>query len=221
MDFAVRALNEKRRHLQEMVVERLQHSDLVRKVTRIMHCVQTHPVLFTLLGLVALVVLSPVLVISAILMAPLFFVLCSLMALLGGIFVVFLSFLSGFLFNFLLFAVTIAASCYIVYYIIQGAICRVQKLLTYIASCPSRMHHSLKSTLLKLCSELLDGISGDLGQRLRKGEEPKLVVKGQKESESSELEDIEPDYRDRECKLYEALVSRQYTGGDTFEPFPK
>ena len=217
MDFAVSTLKETRRRLQELM-ERLQHSDVASKLMSIMHYVENRPVLFTLLALIILVVLSPVLVISAVLMAPLFFVLCSLMAFLAGILIVFLSFLSGFLLNFLLFAVTVAASCYILYCIIRDLICRIRKLLVYIASFPSRIHHCLKSTLRELCSQLLDGISGDLAQRLHKGKEPKMDVKlGRRESESS-LEDIEPDYRDRESKLYDALVSRQYTGGDTFEP---
>ena len=218
MDFAVSALHEKQRRFQEML-KKLQHSYIARKLNSIVYTVQKHPFLFSLLGVIALVVLSPFIVFSAILMAPLFFVLCSFTAFLAGIFVVFLSFLSGFLLNFLLFAVTVAASCYILYRIIRDAICCVQKFLNCIASYPSRIIHCLKSRLHELCVQLLSGLSGNIGQRLRKGKEPRIEVKRHKETESSEVEDIEPDYRDRESKLYDALVSRQYTGGDTFEPF--
>ena len=65
------------------------------------------------------------------------------------------------------------------------------------------------------------GLSGDLAQRLpRKGKETRVYYKRYKESESSELEDIEPDYRDRETKLYDSLVRRQnVTGSDSFDPF--
>ena len=65
------------------------------------------------------------------------------------------------------------------------------------------MYQCLRSTLYELCSQLLDrgdGLSGDLGQRLEKGKAAKMDAEGHRESDSSELEDIEPDYRDRESK---------------------
>lgn len=48
----------------------------------------------------------------------------------------------------------------------------------------------------------------DSGYREKKNK-TRVSYKSYKESESSELEDIEPDYRDRETKLYDALVRRQ------------
>lgn len=219
IDFAVRTLGVRRRHLQE-TMEWFQHNDATRKLNSIVQYVRKHPVVFTLLGSITLGILTPILIISCILMAPFFVVVCSLMAFLGGILLVLLSFVFGFLVNFLLFAVAIAASCYLSYYIARDAICRARKLLFCFASCPSKMHHCLRSTLFELGSQLLEGISGDLGQRLQKGTAAKMDGKGHMESDSSELEDIEPDYRDRESKIYDALVGRQNTEGDTFQPFP-
>ena len=215
MDFAVRTLGVRRRRLQE-TTEWLQHNDATRKLISIVQYVRKHPIVFTLLGSITLGIFTPILIISCILMTPFFVVACSLMAFLGGIFLVLLSFVFGFLVNFLLFTVTVAASCYFSYYIVRDVICRARKLLFCIASCPSKMHHCLRSTLFELGSQLLDGISGDL----QKGTATKMDGKAHMESDSSELEDIEPDYRDRESKIYDALVSRQYTEGETFQPFP-
>lgn len=65
--------------------------------------------------------------------------------------------------------------------------------------------------LYELFSQLRDGLTGDFAQQRMSMEEC---------VDSSDLEDIEPDYRDGRDKLYEALLTRpQYTGRDTFEPF--
>lgn len=48
-----------------------------------------------------------------------------------------------------------------------------------------------------------------------------MVEEKHQESDASELEDLEPDYRDRESKLYDALVQRQNSREwEIFEPFP-
>ena len=130
-----------------------------------------------------------------------------------------------FLVNFLLFAVTVTTSCYILYRIVRDVIRRVQKLTTDLLSWRACARQRLNVRLRELSSHLPKGIPkglpGDFGQRLpRKGKETRVSYKSYKESESSELEDIEPDYRDRETKLYDALVRRQnITGSDTFDPF--
>ena len=222
MNYAVDAMNEGRRRFQE-TVEGLQK--MAVKLNSFISSVHKQPLLCFLLGVFALVVLLQLLVISALLMAPLFLVLCSMMPFLAGIFVVFLSFLSGFLVNFLLFAVTVTTSCYILYRIVRDVIRRVQKLTTDLLSWPACARQRLNVRLRELSSHLPKGISkglpGDFGQRLpRKGKETRVSYKSYKESESSELEDIEPDYRDRETKLYDALVRRQnIPGSDTFDPF--
>lgn len=69
-------------------------------------------------------------------------------------------------------------------------------------------------TLYELFSQLRDSSTGDIAQQRINMEE---CVDS---NNSSDLEDIEPDYRDGRDKLYEALLTRpQYTGRDTFEPF--
>lgn len=215
-------MNEGRRRFQE-TVEELQKTTV--KLSSFISSVHKQALLCFVLGVFALVVLFQLLVISALLMAPLFLVLCSMMPFLAGIFVVFLSFLSGFVVNFLLFAVTVTTSCYILYRIIRDAIRRVQKLITDLVSWPVCARQRLNVRLRELSSHLPKGItkglSGDFGQRLpRKGKETRIYYKRYKESESSELEDIEPDYRDRESKLYDALVRRQnITGSNIFDPF--
>lgn len=215
-------MNEGRRRFQE-TVEELQKTTV--KLSSFISSVHKQALLCFVLGVFALVVLFQLLVISALLMAPLFLVLCSMMPFLAGIFVVFLSFLSGFVVNVLLFAVTVTTSCYILYRIIRDAIRRVQKLITDLVSWPVCARQRLNVRLRELSSHLPKGItkglSGDFGQRLpRKGKETRIYYKRYKESESSELEDIEPDYRDRESKLYDALVRRQnITGSNTFDPF--
>lgn len=215
-------MNEGRRRFQE-TVEELQKTTV--KLSSFISSVHKQALPCFVLGVFALVVLFQLLVISALLMAPLFLVLCSMMPFLAGIFVVFLSFLSGFVVNFLLFAVTVTTSCYILYRIIRDAIRRVQKLITDLVSWPVCARQRLNVRLRELSSHLPKGItkglSGDFGQRLpRKGKETRIYYKRYKESESSELEDIEPDYRDRESKLYDALVRRQnITGSNTFDPF--
>lgn len=215
-------MNEGRRRFQE-TVEELQKTTV--KLSSFISSVHKQALPCFVLEVFALVVLFQLLVISALLMAPLFLVLCSMMPFLAGIFVVFLSFLSGFVVNFLLFAVTVTTSCYILYRIIRDAIRRVQKLITDLVSWPVCAQQRLNVRLRELSSHLpkgtTKGLSGDFGQRLpRKGKETRIYYKRYKESESSELEDIEPDYRDRESKLYDALVRRQnITGSNTFEPF--
>lgn len=215
-------MNEGRRRFQQ-TVEELQKTTV--KLSSFISSVHKQALLCFVLGVFALVVLFQLLVISALLMAPLFLVLCSMMPFLAGIFVVFLSFLSGFVVNFLLFAVTVTTSYYILYRIIRDAIRRVQKLITDLVSWPVCARQRLNVRLRELSSHLPKGItkglSGDFGQRLpRKGKETRIYYKRYKESESSELEDIEPDYRDRESKLYDALVRRQnITGSNTFDPF--
>ena len=215
-------MNEGRRRFQQ-TVEELQKTTV--KLSSFISSVHKQALPCFVLEVFALVVLFQLLVISALLMAPLFLVLCSMMPFLAGIFVVFLSFLSGFVVNVLLFAVTVTTSCYILYRIIRDAIRRVQKLITDLVSWPVCARQRLNVRLRELSSHLPKGItkglSGDFGQRLpRKGKETRIYYKRYKESESSELEDIEPDYRDRESKLYDALVRRQnITGSNTFDPF--
>ena len=69
-------------------------------------------------------------------------------------------------------------------------------------------------TLYELFSQLRDSSTGDIAQQRINMEE---CVDS---NNSSDLEDIEPDYRDGRDKSYEALLTRpQYTGRDTFEPF--
>lgn len=214
MDFAVRVLARSRRHFQE-TLKRPLHCNATRKLVSIVRFVQRHPVSFTLLGVIVVNVLLPVVIIS-----PLLFVLCSLMVFLGGIFIVSFSFLSGFLLSFLLLAFSIAATCYLLYCVVQESVCRLPKLFIFLASCPSRIRNCLTSALYELCSQLLDGISSDLGQLFNKRNEATTDAKRFSGSDSSEVEDIEPDYRDTESKLYDALVSRQFIEGDTFKPFP-
>lgn len=68
--------------------------------------------------------------------------------------------------------------------------------------------------LYELFSQLRDSFTGDFAQQRMNME--KCVDSGN----SSDLEDIEPDYRDGRDKLYEALLTRpQFTGRDTFESF--
>ena len=203
MNVVVTALHEKFHGLQEQV-ERLQHSDIVRRIKKIKRYIQKHAILFTVLGIIALLTLSPFLLILAVVMAPIFLLL-----------VVSSSFVFVFLFNFTVVAFAGAACCYILYCITWFAVKWIQTCLSYIASCPSRIYQYSKSRMCELFSQLLDGFTGDLAQQNVRNVEECIASSG-----SSELEDIEPDYRDGETKLYEALVSRpQYTGQDTFEPF--
>lgn len=208
MNMAVAASHEKLRSLQGQV-DRLRHSDAMRKIKKIKRYIQKHCICFTLLGIIALVALSPFLLILAVVMAPLFFLLlCSLMAFL----VIPFSFVFGFVFNCSLVVFTVAASCYLLYRITRLTIRLIHTCLTYIhdiASCPRIIYQYTKSSICELFSQL--GFTAA---------QQSINVQESDSDSNSELEDIEPDYRDREAKLYEALVSRpQFTGRDTFEPF--
>lgn len=203
MNVVVTALHDKFHSLQEQVA-RLQHSDIIRKIKKVKRYIQKHAILFTVLGIIALLTLSPFLVILAVVMAPMFLLL-----------VVSSSFVFVLLFNFAVVVFAGAASCYILYRITWFAIHCIQTCLSFVASCPSRIYQYFKVRMYELFSQLLDGFTGGLAQQ-----NVHNVEECSESNDSSELEDIEPDYRDRETKLYEALVSRpQYTGQDTFEPF--
>lgn len=205
----VTALHEKL-HSLHVQVERLQHSDTIRKIKKIKRFVQKHAILFTVLGIICLVALSPFLLILAVMAIPLVLVFCSFMAFL----IVSSSFVFGFLFNCAVVVFFGLLSCYIIYRFIRIAIDCIQACLTYIRSCPSKIYQYSKRRIYEFFSQLLDSFTCDLAQQRMKVEE---CVDS---NNSSELEDIEADYRDGQAKLYEALVTRpQYTGRDTFEPF--
>ena len=194
-------------HSLHVPVKWLQYSDTMRKIKKIKRFIQNHAFLFTVLGIICLVPWSPFLLILAVMAMPFIFVFCSLMAFLT----VSSSFVFGFLFNFAVVVFVGLACCYVIYRLIRIAI----DCMHYITSCPSKMYQYSKKRIYKLFSQLRDSFAGDLAQqRLNTVEE---CVDS---NNSSELEDIEPDYRDGQDKLYEALVTRpQYTGRDTFEPF--
>lgn len=198
----ITALPEKLHSLRVQVI-RLQHSDTTRKIKKIKRFVQNHTILFTMIGIICFVSLSPFLLILAIIATPLFLVFCSFMAFL----VVSASFLFGFFFNFAVVVFVGSASCYVVYRLMRIAI-------DYITTCPSTMYQHSKRRIDGLFSQLRDNLSVDTAQQhMNLGE----FVDS---NNSSELEDIEPDYRDRQDKLYETLVTRQQnTGVDMFEQF--
>ena len=209
-----RTVRETRRFLRQ-TVKCLQH-DATRKLIWIAQYAQKHPVLFILFGIIATPVLTP-LVFAFLLMTPAFIVVFFILTVLGGISVIFFSVLSAFIFIFSLPIVAVITLCCISYRTTRKSASRVQKLTIYVATTPSRMLYRLRTTLYEVCSQLLEGISSDLGQRLHEGKSAKLVDEKHRDSDANELEDLEPDYRDRESKLYEALVQREW---DTFEPFP-
>lgn len=202
MNAVVNALHDKLPSLLEQV-ERLQHSHIMRKIKKIKRYIPRHAMLFAVVGIIILLTLSPFLVVLSVLMVPMFLLLA-----------VSSSFVFIFLFNVTVVVFTGAASCYILYRIIWLANSRIQTCLTYIASCPWKLRQYCKTSMYELISQLLDGFTGDETQQNVRNVEEYI-----ESNHSSELEDIEPDYRDRETKLYEALVSRpQYSGQDTFRP---
>lgn len=188
-------------------VECLQHSDTMRTIKKIKRFLQNHTILFKVFGIICLVALSPFLLILAVVAIPLFLVCCSFVAFL----VVSSSFVFGFLFNFAVVVFVGAASCHVIYRLIRLAIGSIQACLNYMTSRPSNIYQYSMRRLYELFSQLRNGFTGDFAQQRMSMEEC---------VDSSELEDIEPDYRDGRDKLYEALLTRpQYTGRDTFEPF--
>ena len=205
----ITALREKLHSLRVQVI-RLQHSDTTRKIKKIKRFVQNHTILFTMLAIICLVALSPFLLILAIITTPLFLVFCSFMAFL----VVSASFLFGFFFNFAVVVFVGLASCYVVYRLMRIAIDYIKVCLNHITMCPSTMYQHSRRRIDGLFSQLRDNFNvGTAQQHMNLGE----FVDS---NNSSELEDIEPDYRDRQDKLYEILVTRQQnTGVDMFEQF--
>lgn len=186
-------------------VERLQLSDTMRKIKKIKRFVQNHAILFTVLGIICLVAFSLFLLILAVMAIPLMCVFCSFMAFL----VVSSSIVFGFLFNFAVVVFVGVASCYVIYRLIKIAVVYIQACLNYITSCQYSNRR-----IYELFSQLRESFTGELAQQRVNVEE---CVDS---NNSSELEDIEPDYRDGRDKLYDALLTRpQYTGRDTFEPF--
>lgn len=189
----------------------LQRNNTMRKIKQSKICLQKHAILITLLGVVGCVILSPFLLISVVVMAPLALLFCSVMALLTMSFL----FIFGFLLNCCLVMFGFVSSCYILYHICWLAIYRMQTYCTHIECSPSSLCHCLRAQMCQVLLQLLNSLSEDIPQQRKDGR------RYRRSSDSSELEDIEPDYRDRETKLYEALVnSPQKTGKDTFEPFP-
>lgn len=204
MNAVVNVLHDKLHSLQEQV-EWLQHSHIMKKTKKIKRYIPRHAMLFSFVGIIILLTLSPFLVVLTVLMAPVFLLL-----------VVSSSFVFLFLFNVAVVVLAGAVSCYILYRITWLAINRIQTCLTYIASCPWKIRQYCKTRMYELISQLLDGFTDDETQQNVHCVQEHNVIQF---NASSELEDIEPDYRDRETKLYEALVSRpEYTGQDTFEP---
>lgn len=205
----IAALREKLHSLLVQVI-RLQHSDTTRKIKKIKRFVQNHTILFTMLGIICLVALSPFLLILAVITTLLFLVFCSFMAFL----VVSASFVFGFFFNFAVVVFVGLASCYVVYRLIRIAIDYIKVCLNYINSCPSKMYQHSKRRIDQLFSQLRENFIVDTAQQHMN------LGNYVDSNNSSELEDIEPDYRDRQDKLYETLVTRQQnTGVDMFEQF--
>lgn len=199
----------------------LQHSGAARRFSCCVRYAQQHPVVLTLSGFIALPVLIPFLVFIFVLVVSALVVVFLILTSLAGIFIAFLSVLLCFLFIFSLPLFGVARFCQISYCTIREAACYVQNLFIYVASAPSRMLHRLRRTLYEICSQLLEGISCDLRETFQEGKPTEIVEEKHQESDASELEDLEPDYRDREIKLYDALVQKQYPKGwETFEPFP-
>lgn len=210
------------RRLAKQAEKWFQHSGAARRFSCCVKCAQQHPVVFTLSGFITLPVLIPFLVFTFFLTVSALVVVSLILTALAGIFVTFLSVLLCFLFIFSLPLFAVVKFCHISYCTTRKAACYVvQNLFIYVASAPSRMLHRLRRKLYEICSQLLEGISCDLRQRLQEGKSTEMVEEKHQESDASELEDLEPDYRDRESKLYDALVQRQNSREwETFEPFP-
>lgn len=211
MNITVDTLYQKLHILKEKGQKLLQRNNTMRKIKQSKICVQKYAILITLLGVVGCMILSPFLLISVVVMAPLALLFCSAMALLIMSFL----FIFGFLLNCCLVMFAVVSSCYILYHICWLAICRIQTYCTFIECSPSSSCQYLRARMCQVLLQLVDSLSDDIPQQRKDGR------RYMRPSDSSELEDIEPDYRDRETKLYDALVnSPQKTGKDTFEPFP-
>lgn len=211
MNITVDTLYQKLHILKEKGQKLLQRNNTMRKIKQSKICVQKYAILITLLGVVGCVILSPFLLISVVVMAPLALLFCSAMALLIMSFL----FIFGFLLNCCLVMFAVVSSCYILYHICWLAICRIQTYCTFIECSLSSSCQYLRARMCQVLLQLVDSLSDDIPQQRKDGR------RYMRPSDSSELEDIEPDYRDRETKLYDALVnSPQKTGKDTFEPFP-
>ena len=179
----------------------------MRTIKKIKRYVQNHAILFTVLGMICLVPLSPFLVLLTVVTIPLFLVFCSFMAFL----ILSYSFVFGFLFNFTVVVFVRVTSSY---RLIRLAIGCIQARLNYITACPSSIYQYSMRRLHELFSQLRNSFTGDFAEQRMNMEE---CVDS---NNSSELEDIEPDYRDGRDKLYEVLLTKpQYTARDTFEPF--
>ena len=135
MNITVDALHEKLHFLKEQGQEWIQHSNTMRKIKKSKRYLQKHAMFFTILGIIAFVILSPFLLISLVVMAPLVVLFCSVVALL----IMSSSFVFGLLLNCSLVVFAVVASCYILYRISWFAICRIQTCCTYLESCPSRI----------------------------------------------------------------------------------
>ena len=108
----------------------------------------------------------------------------------------------GFLFNFAIVVFVGGISCYVIYCFIRIRIDCIQACLNYVTSCPSNIYQYSKRRIYELFLQLRDSFTGDLAQQRMNVEEC------DDSNYSSELEDIEPDYRDGRDKLYEALLTR-------------
>lgn len=211
MNITVNTLRQKLHILNEQGQRLLQRGNTMRKIKQSNICLQKHVILIAPLGIVGCVILSPFLLFSFFVMAPSVLLFCSAIALLVMSFSLFF----GFLLNCCLVMFVFVSPCHILYHICFYTICRIQTYYKYIQSSPSSVYQYLRARMCEVLLQLVDILSDDI---------PQQRIDGRKcvgSCDSSELEDIEPDYRDRETKLYEALVnSPQKTGKDTFEPFP-
>ena len=174
----------------------LRFREAMCKLKKAQMFLREHPVVGVIVTPILFMALLPSIFAAVIILGPFLFILGSAMAFIGGVLVLSSPFLLGVFAPMVISAAMVIASLYTTYYITSAVLCHFRRLAERLTSFFSRFGKSDTRA------------------------EQQLVPTSAKEVRSSdELEEIEPDYRDRQDKLYDALVRKEYKEGDTFEPF--
>ena len=186
-------------------------TEALRKLKKAQTFVCENPLVGVILGPVILTALIPVFLSVTFILGPFLFVLGAAAGLVGAMLVLLSPFLLGILAPILISAGMMIAFLYTTYYITSAVIRYFRRSAEQVTSLSSCLHQELCYKIVERLSQVANCIGYEVGMK------QDLNAVCAKESRSSdELEEIEPDYRDREDKLYDALVRKEYKEGDTF-----
>ena len=194
--------------------------EALRKLKKCEAFVHEYPIVGIVLGPIILTALLLFILTTAVILGPFIFILGSATAFTAGMLVLSLPFLLGAVAPMVISAGALIALLYITQCVTAAAIRCSRRLIEHIVSLNSSDREMGIGRIYKMFARLCNFLpSCNMAQSSEI--ELKMVSTCARESRSSdELEEIEPDYRDREVKLYDALVRKEYKEGDTFEPFP-